>query len=144
MRTLVELADTEYSHLRHHKCLEHSLNAIELARRVDDPRAGVSARFFATGAQYNLGNLEESRRHAAAALVVAEKLRDSNWLQNALWRNEIIARLEGDWPAARVFSDRGLAVHSTNLMLLETRVLLEYEAGDFGQGEAYLEQLLES
>ncbi|HIB13066.1 MAG TPA: hypothetical protein EYO17_14275, partial [Dehalococcoidia bacterium] len=53
-----------------------------------------------------------------------------------------LACLEGDWKQGRESSDRGLEMSPLNPQLLETRVLLEYETGEFGQGEVYLERLL--
>ena len=47
------------------------------------------------------------------------------------------------WPAAREFSDRGLAVAPKNGRLIGTRVLLEYTLGDFVPGEMRLAQLME-
>jgi tetratricopeptide (TPR) repeat protein len=76
-------------------------------------------------------------------LALAEKLRIRYWLTSALWRNENLSRLAGDWRVARDCSDRGLAVSPTDSRLLHTRALLEYEVGDFRLGEVYLERLLE-
>ena len=50
MRTVAESADLAYTHLRHEESLQRSLSAIEMARRIDDPRAEITARFFAVGA----------------------------------------------------------------------------------------------
>jgi tetratricopeptide (TPR) repeat protein len=144
MRTLAEAAGLAYTHLRHEESLQRSLSAIELARRIDDPRAEVVARFYAVGAHYTRGNLEEAGRHATEVLPVSEKLRDRIWLSGALWRNDIVSHLAGDWRTAREFSDRGLAISDQSLWFLCTRVLLEYEVGEFGQGEAYLNRLLEA
>jgi len=143
MRTSAVAADVAYMHLRHEECLQRSLRTIDLAQRIDDPRAEVTARFFAVGAYYTRGNLEEAGRHATEVLPVAEKLRDQ-WLPNALWRNDIVSHLAGDWRSAREFSDRGLAISGQPGLLLCTRVLLEYEMGEFGQGEAYLNRLVEA
>ena len=76
--------------------------------------------------------------------MVAERLRDRTWLIFALWSNETLSRLQGDWQAAREFSDRGLAVAPWEPRLLGFRTLLEYEVGDFAAGETYLERLLEA
>jgi tetratricopeptide (TPR) repeat protein len=46
----------------------------------------------------------------------------------------------GDWPAVRALCDR----HENLLVTLTHRVRLEYEVGDFSQGQAWLERLLES
>ena len=64
MRTLAEGASLAYTHLRHEESLQKSLSTIELAQRIDDPRAEVTARFYAVGAHYTRGNLEEAGRHA--------------------------------------------------------------------------------
>ena len=58
-----------------------------------------------------------------------------------LWFNEQMYRLEGNWQAARDYSDRGLDVAPQDIRFLLTRVWLEYQVGDVGQGEAYMEQL---
>ena len=144
MRTLAEAAGLAYIHLRHDESLQRSLSAIELARSMDYPRAEVSARFFAVGANYTQGILEEAGRHATEVLPVAEKLRDRYWLSRALWTNDGVYHLAGDWRTAREFNDRGLAISSQASAILCTRVLLEYEIGEFGHGEAYLNRLLEA
>ncbi len=143
MRTLAEAAGVAYTHLRHEESLQWSLSTIELARRIGDPRSEVAAHFYAVGANYTGGNLEEAVRHATEVLPVAEKLRDQ-WLPGALWRNEIVFHLAGDWRTAREFNDRGLAIAGQSRALLCTRVLMEYELGEFGQGEVYLNRLLEA
>jgi hypothetical protein len=56
---------------------------------------------------------------------------------------EVIAHLTGDWRSARTFIDEGLAAVAQETRLLSVRVLLEYEVGEFGQGEVYLERFLE-
>ncbi len=71
-------------------------------------------------------------------------MRHRTWLIFALWSNETLSRLKGDWQAAREFSDRGLAVAPREPRLLGFRTLLEYEVGDFTAGETYLERLLEA
>ena len=144
MRTLAEAAGLAYTHLRHEETLQRSLSAIELAQRIDDPRSEVAARFYAVGANYTQGNLDEAVRHATEVLPVAEKLRDRSWLTPALWRNEIVRHLAGDWRTAREYSDRRLALSGQPTLLLCTRVLLEYEMGEFGRGEAHLNRLLEA
>ena len=53
----------------------------------------------------------------------------------------IVAR--GDWHAAREFLDRGLDLAPSNPLVLPVRIMLEYQVGDFEQGEVYLERLLE-
>ena len=51
--------------------------------------------------------------------------------------------LEGDWPAARDFSDRGLALHPREPRNLAIRTLMEFQLGASDEGEAYLARLLD-
>jgi tetratricopeptide (TPR) repeat protein len=144
MRILAGASHVNYFHLRFQEGLESSLRAIEQARRADDPRTEVTARQWATNILSQTGDSEEARRHAAAYLAVAERLRDRTWLSTALFSNARVSLLEGDWKAARDFSDRGLVVSPMDVRLLSSRVLVDYEVGDFGQGEAHLDRFLEA
>ena len=143
MRTLLSASSVDYWHIRPQESLEKSLRAIELARRTSDLQAEVAAHYWPAAVLRATGDLDGARKHAAAMLALAEKLRDRLWLASAHWMNETVCWLGGDWKAAREFSDRGLAVSSRDWRLLWTRALLEYEVGDFGQGGAHLERLLE-
>jgi len=105
--------------------------------------AQVSGHVDAARALHYLGEVASVKEHAAAALTLAERMRDRSWLELAYRINDSIAMLEGDWLAARGFSDRGLEIAPRGPALLLERVLLEYQVGDFGQGEAYLARLLE-
>ena len=144
MRTLSSASYVDYWHLHYQESLAKSLRAIELARYADDPHAEVVVRFWATATLWIVGDLEGVRRHASACLAVAERLRHRYWLASALWRSENVASLEGGWQAGRDFSERGLAVLPSDSRLLFTRVLLEYQVGDFSQGNVFLERLLEA
>ncbi len=143
MRTLAGACNVDYFHLRFQESVAKGLKAIELARRADDLHAEVVGCYWVSNALRDLGELERMRMHAVAMLAPAEKLGDRSWLAGALWVNESACRLEGDWEAAREFSDRGLAVSSMDWRFLATRAQLEYEVGEFSRGQAYLERLLE-
>jgi ATP/maltotriose-dependent transcriptional regulator MalT len=90
-----------------------------------------------------MGDLERAQRYRLAMLALAERLRDRYWLVYALWGNEYLCQLKGDWRAARDFSDRALATECMDPRPLSSRALLEYEVGEFAAGEAHLERLLE-
>ncbi len=124
--------------------LENSLQAIELDRRVSQIQLGYNAHWHAARALIALGDLEGARPHAAAHLAMAEKRSDRNSIALALHVNEVIAHLHGNWETARDFSDRGLAVGHRDARLVSNRVKLEYELGDFDQGDTYLERLVET
>jgi len=75
---------------------------------------------------------------------VAEKSRLRSRLAMALALNADLSRFEGDWRKARKFSDRALTEGPLFAHILGPRVLLEYDTGEFNQGEAYLKRLLKS
>jgi tetratricopeptide (TPR) repeat protein len=143
MRTLASALYVDYFHRRFQESVEKGLRAINLAHRADDLQAEVEARFWVGVALMIMGDLQGAGEHAAATLEPAEKLRHRFWLGGAIYLNECVRRLKGDWRAARVFSDRGLAVSPKDFLFPSTRALLEYETGDFSQGEAHLERLVE-
>jgi len=62
---------------------------------------------------------------------------------NAFLINVRLAMLAGDWDAARGFTGQGMATSPLDARLLYNQVMLEYQVGDFDQGEVYIERLLE-
>ena len=133
----------DWWHLRWKECLEKSFHVIELARSAGDPRAEVVAHQWAIMSIVTMGDLGGARLQAAAALVPAERLRDQWWLASVLWCHSVVSCVKGDWEAARDFSDRSMAMYFMHPRHLASRVLLEYEVGNFQEGELYLERLLE-
>ena len=90
-----------------------------------------------------IGETQRIGQHAESALAVAEKVRDRSWLGRALIANEFVPQVRGDWDTARTYSDRGQSVNPSDLRGLVFRSILEYEVGDFDQGEVFLERLLD-
>ena len=142
---LARAARIHWSQLHPQEALENSLSGIELAGRVDDARIdmGGSPHWEALVALVALGNIGGARPHAVALLARA-KNRGGAALVQALHANSVLAQLEGDWETARNFSEQGLTVDQTDARLLDNRAMLEYQLGEFDQGDAYLERLLES
>ena len=144
MRTLAAATVVNFMQIRWQEAVEKGLQAIELSRRVDDPSAESTARYWTSVTLATKGEVEGARLHSTANQTLAERLRDRVSVAHAFWPSEIVSYLEGDWRAAREFSDKGLAVLPMDPRLLMNRVPLEYQVGDFGQGEAHLERLLEA
>ncbi len=124
--------------------LKNSLRAIALDRRVSQIQLDRFAHWEAVVALIALGDLEGAWVHTAAHLVMAEKSGDRFRIAQALHANEVLAHLQGNWETARNFSDRGLAVAHRDARLVSNRAILEYQLGDFSQGDAYLERLLDT
>ena len=143
IRTLANAVSVDYFHFRHQDGLEKGRRVIELSSHINNPLAEMNARYYLTSILRRTGELEEAKQQAMDLLAVAERTRDRFWLAAALMRNVLASSFNGDWRAAREFSDRGLTLASQHLPGLASRIFLEYEVGDFSQGEHYLEELLE-
>jgi serine/threonine protein kinase/tetratricopeptide (TPR) repeat protein len=143
MRTLADAGNVDMIDGRFLEGIEKTMRAIELSGHVDDPYANVLARYTAGLTYLALGDLARMGRQASAALSQAERLRDRFWLTMALRINEDVAHFTGDWQTAREFSDRGLALSPREARSLFTRAVIEYQVGDFTQGETYLQRLVE-
>ncbi len=103
----------------------------------------MAARYYAAQSLTSMGDLEEARRQATAALAPAERLRD-RWLGRALAINGLLSIIGGDFEAARDFSERSLAVTPSDSFFLFVRTALEFYSGGLDEGAVYLERLLEN
>ncbi|MCZ6866989.1 MAG: hypothetical protein O7E55_06635, partial [Chloroflexi bacterium] len=143
MNTLASSADVDYFQLRPDATLSKSLKVIELALHGTETNAEVSARLSATRVLYLTGRCEEAQEQATALLSLGERLGDRYWLGSALQHASNLACLQGDWSSGRSLVERALALAPRDANILVDAVDLEYQTGNFSQGEAYLERLLE-
>ena len=144
---LSNAARIDVYNLRLQNCLDKNLRAIELVRQakklgVNDPRSEVSSRLFTSHALLCSGDREAARPHVIALLDAAERLHNLPLLLNALAISQMLANLEGDWSAAREFSDRALELAPQDLAAVCLRTLQDYQVGEFAHGEARLEHLV--
>jgi len=143
MQTLAASCLVNFIYSRWHDILVPGRRAIELASSVDDPNSEMAARYWSAFAYICLGDLEAAGPHASVILPLAERLKDRFSLASALWPNELVSHLRGDWQASRDFSDRNLAVSPLDPRLLFTRIPLEHEVGNFDLGDTLLDQAME-
>ena len=143
MQALASAAILGIFQFHYRESLEQVVRAIELATLNDEPRAESELRQGAVFASLGIGHLEEARAHATAMIGLAERLGDRNRWATSSFVNLLVSCFEGKWQAAREFGDRGLAAEPHDPRLLGFRAIVEYEVGDYGRGEAYLDQLLE-
>lgn len=143
MQTLGWRATVDFFHNHFSECLDHSRKAINIARNISDPRVEANCEFWVSLVLAAQGNLRQARVSGKASLVRAERVDRALILANALWVNQVISQLEGDWDAARNFCDSGLAVWPSDPRILASRVSMEYLLGNFDQGKGYLDRLLE-
>ena len=143
MQALGFIADMEGSNLHWDQCLENALLAIELTSRVDNPLSEVFAQLWAGRALAAKGKeIESVRKHAEAAVAAAERLHDHVWLPVTLGVIGILYIDWGDWQSARGLLDRGFDLAPDNPRVLPNRAFMEYQLGDFDQGEMDLERYL--
>ena len=144
MGALANSANVHFFHARQQEALQTSLRAIVLSHQMDDPKTEVAARYVAVVALRRTGNLQDAARHASAMRDLSEKIRDHFWLYQANWASEMVCATMGDWQGARNFSDGGMAISPRAPTLLSTRVILEYELGQFDEGSQFLVRLLDT
>ena len=143
-RALALAARVDWWHMRWEECVARSTRALELAQAADDQQTEMYARSWLVRDAATRGSLAEARDHAGVALELADRLGERYWIAtarvNAFW----LASLEGDWAAARAFSDAGLRVQPRDARNLGLRAVLEHELGDSGEGDACVERLVEA
>ena len=144
VRTLALAAFVDVYHLRPKEGLERSLSAIELARRLEPSVGEVVAHYSAALHLFMTGETQRVGQHAEAAVAIAEKMRDRSTWARAAWANEFVPFSTGDWGTARTHNERAKSVSLSDVRAPNTRTLLEYEVGDFHQGDVSLERALET
>ena len=143
-RALGNAAHVDTDELRWEEGLEKALQAIERAAQANEPFAEFLGQRTAYEALRAVGDFGRARIHADAGLALAERPGMTGRLDRALYFTVVVAHQGGDWRAARTYSDRALEVGPQNMLALGCRTRLEYEVGDFSQGEAYLERLVQA
>ena len=143
VQILANAALVDVYHLRPKEGLERSSSAIELARHLDPSVSAVVAHFSAAALLWFVGETRRIGQHPEAGLAVAEKVRDRTWLGRILFANEFVPFASGDWDTARTYSDRTQSVSPSDVRGVIGRIPLEYEVGDFRQGEVFLERALD-
>ena len=144
MRTLANATDVHFHHLRWSELLENGQQVLDLAQWVEDPNSDLVAHYNGLRALVYSGNYDGAKGHAGDMLAASERWRHRNWLGQALAYQGYLAQLRGEWQETRVLLDRGLALLPQDPPILCTRTFVEHQAGDFSQGQVYLEQLLDS
>ena len=143
-RALALAARVDWWHMRWEQCVARSTQALELAQAADDQQTELYARSWLVRDAATRGSPAEARDHAQVCLELADRLRERYWVAtarvNAFW----LASLEGDWEAARSFSDAGLRVQPRDARNLGLRALLEHELGELGEGDLYAGRLVEA
>ena len=143
MRTLANASFLDQNFHRYKESLEKSARVTDWVSHHDMPQVELTARQPAVFALLSMGDVAGARQQATAMLAAAERLRDHNSLVAALFATVSASQIVGDWPVTYGSSDRALSVGPMDPRPLSQRVLLDYEVGDFGQGETHLDRMLD-
>jgi len=142
-RTLGCASHVDTDELRWEESLEKAMQAIELAPEDNAYLAEFMGQRTAFEALRAMGDFERARVYADAMLASAEKLRITERLSQALSVIAVAVYQNGDWEAARSLNHRDLEVGPQRVLALAGQTRLEFQVGDFSQGEAYLERLVQ-
>ena len=143
MRTWSNAAVVDMFFLRWEGCVEKCLKAIDLAPIANEPQTEAISHGWAGFGYATLGDLPAAQAYATSAMDLAEKLRDRGLLATACMVNNIFHRLHGDYEKARGFIERGMEVAARDTRIRTLSVMLEYEVGNFAEGQVHLDYLLE-
>ncbi|MCH7626079.1 MAG: tetratricopeptide repeat protein, partial [Chloroflexi bacterium] len=143
MTTLANSGLVELYHLQWDEAIKDSLSAIKLAERISSPAAEAAAHYTIAIKLWFQGETSEIQKHVDAGLAAAEITRDRSLLARTLWSREFVPYYNGDWKTVRTYSDRTQATLPTDARGLFTRTLMEFETGEFEQGDSYLQKLLD-
>ena len=145
IQTLAYGADVSGNHLRWRESLDNGLRAIQLATGNENAYSEVLPRWWTIVSSHHMGNLDLALAHASPLRALAER-RSTPLLLASIANVPLVSLpcLVGDWQEGRENSDRNLELSPVSQAPLGLRVLIEYETGEFDQGEVYLERLLEA
>jgi class 3 adenylate cyclase/DNA-binding CsgD family transcriptional regulator len=144
LRVLADVANAHLADCAWPQLRAYVGRAVDLAGIVDDPLAELDARYSGLQLAFAVGDLPLLEHFGGPMLPLAERLRDRFWIAAAHRAQVYGAWLRGDLASARAESDASLAAAPEETRDLAIRAQLEYEVGDFDQGERYLAKLLAS
>jgi hypothetical protein len=134
-RVLADAANVNQFDTASVEWLEKVSRSLECAADLRDDQAELVARYSAVNCSFQFGDTSGVANLGSPMLRLAEGLRDRFWLATAHRARAYVPWLRGDYPAARVENDLSLAVAPEEPRDLAIRIQIEYESGNFGQGE---------
>lgn len=142
-RTLAAWVQVDYFHLHLEECLERSLQVIDLAGHIEDAHSRLIGHLHALQTLIHLGDGYIAQEHLRAGLALAERLNARQDLTNVLRCGVNLYRFLGDWDRARELAERHLTLQQNSVPLFKELASLEYDLGEFQQGEEHLKQMQE-
>ena len=144
LQTLSFGCDVDGYHLKLAEAFEKGLRAVDLARRIDNPRAELMAHWWCFVSLSTVGNPNGAAGHAEVMLPLWERLRHPSYGSRALGAVAWASLRAGDFNTAREFTNQGLAAAPGDPNLLLSRVLLEHYLGNLEEGSVYLDRFVKA
>ena len=142
LEVLASATEAGSYHGHYQEVLENGFRAIELARKVDNPRAENTAKFWVMLALMIRGDLNRASQVADEMSSSAERLHHHFYLAGRVLTAKLyIALSKGEWQAARDYSDQGLLVSPRESRLLFGRAILNQSQGGNYIGGRYHERV---
>ena len=116
VETLAHVSGLNFQHLHWQESVDNGLRAIELATGDENT---FSDRFRIVDSLLRMGELDAASPHAVEYMRRRTEKRGTSWRAASLGLTPITYRLclEGDWRAAREYSERGLELSPMNTPL---------------------------
>jgi DNA-binding CsgD family transcriptional regulator/tetratricopeptide (TPR) repeat protein len=143
IQALSNAADVDWYHTRWEQVMGKCEKAIQLARSVKNLDTEVWPHILAATSYLYSTPDQKAAEHVRAALELSERVRNRGFLSMSLTLGASLAQCKGDWKTAREALQRSLDLSPDFFYPLCRRVALEFELGNFEDGEVYLERLLE-
>lgn len=88
------------------------------------------------------GKYREAENDVKKLLDLSEKMNDSFFVSMACYHKSRIEQMEGRWVDSSETIDRGLNANPSNLLLLASKVFMEYATGNYEEGDFYRKRIL--
>jgi DNA-binding CsgD family transcriptional regulator/tetratricopeptide (TPR) repeat protein len=135
-------ARASWFHLRVNDCLEHSLQAIELSKGLQDRSHEIGARGALVDVFKVQGKINDAHQQAKTMERLARESGDRQHMMMFHHARGSLASMEGDWATARRHSDAILSRFAW-FMTLNGRAYIEYETGNAALGRQFLDRYLD-
>jgi DNA-binding CsgD family transcriptional regulator len=143
IQALTNAADVDWYHTRWEEVIKRAERAVDLARSLQNLEVEIWPHILAATSYWFSTSGRKVAEHIDAALELADKVRNKGFLSMSLTLKASLAQCRGQWDTALEILERCLGLSPDFFYPLCRRAVLEFELGHFGQGEVFLERLVE-
>ncbi|MBN1188804.1 MAG: AAA family ATPase [Dehalococcoidales bacterium] len=116
---------------------------VEMARRRGESTIEYQACGFLASVAVHSGRFAEALQAIVQGLLGTERLRQRFWHGHLAHVAQWIENLRGDWEAARSYNEQSIKSSARNPVALLSRVLNEYETGDYAKWDSFIKEAVE-